>query len=405
MAKDNSPKYTLQWNMSIAEVPQKAWDDLAAQLNTPLLDWEWLRQMEVSGSVTPETGWLPCHLTVWSDSTLVAAAPLYVKGHSQGEFVWDYMWADVADQLKVDFYPKLIGMSPATPAVGYRFLIAPGEDEEFLTAAMLDAIDTFCEQNNLSGCGFHFVDPEWRSMIEPYGYSGWLHQSFEWVNQDFHSFDDYLAGFNKNQRRNIRRERKAMQDQSISLEAYTGEDLPKHFFPLMFHYYERTNDQFGPWAAKYLTDRFFSGLYDNFRHRLLFLAAFGAGKKDPIAMSFLLTKDDTIIGRYWGTERMANALHFNACYYSPIEWAISQGIKRFDPGAGSPHKLRRGFFAVPNYSMHKFRDPTLRAVMEQHIERINIMEMNRIDAMNATLPLKSEYLPEPISTSQNRRPR
>ena len=126
----------LEWKQNLSEIPQEAWDALAVPLETPVLEWEWLRQMEVSGSMRPETGWLPCHLTVWNGTELAAAAPLYVKGHSAGEFVWDYMWAEVAEQLGVRYYPKLVGMSPATPAVGYRILAANGLDP----AAVIKAV-------------------------------------------------------------------------------------------------------------------------------------------------------------------------------------------------------------------------------------------------------------------------
>lgn len=384
--------YSVSWESSITEVPKNSWDALTESLSTPLLDWEWLRQMEESGSIRPQTGWLPVHLTLKSGSDLLAAAPLYVKGHSEGEFVWDYMWADVATRLKTKYYPKLIGMSPATPAVGYRFLIAPGEDEEQLTGVMLAAIDQFCEANELSGCSFHFADPEWRSLVEKFGYTPWLHQSYEWQNRGFTSFDDYLSSFTKNQRRNIRRERRAMEEQGLQVRALTGDAISDRNLDLMYNYYEDTNAQFGPWAAKYLNREFFKGLWANYRHRLLIIAAYDSDTgEDPVGMSFLITKADTLIGRYWGATARYNALHFNACYYSPIEWAIEHGIKRFDPGAGSPHKLRRGFEAVGNYSLHRFRDPTLRRVMENHIEEINGMEEQRIAEMNNHVPFKEEH--------------
>ena len=386
--------YVIEWTQSIESIPREEWDELAVLLDTPLLEWEWLRQFEASGSMTPETGWLPCHLTVRSDDKLVAAAPLYVKGHSQGEFVWDYMWADVAHQLKQNYYPKLIGMSPATPAVGYRFLIAPGEDEESLTELMLQAIDYFCEENDLSGCSFHFVDTDWKQRITERGYSAWLHQSYEWVNPGFTSFDDYLEGFTKNQRRNIKREREMVRSQGIEIRALTGDQIPENFFPIIYNYYKKTNDQFGPWAAKFLNRRFFEGLYPNFTERLLIMAAFDDGGRRPMGMSFLLTKGESIIGRYWGASRWADSLHFDACYYAPIEWAIEHGVKRFDPGAGSPHKLRRGFFAIGNYSLHKFRDPVLRNVMETYVGDINRGEREKIREMNETLPLKAEYMPD-----------
>ena len=388
----NFAQIEISWHTDIDEIGCDEWNRLAAFCPTPILDYEWLRQMERSGSVAPENGWLPCHLAVRRTSKLIAAAPLYVKGHSQGEFVWDYVWADVASQLSVRYYPKLIGMSPATPAVGYRFLVDPAEDETAITRFMLEAIDAFCDANDLSGASFHFADPAWGERLTEFGYSGWLHQSYEWYNTDFADFDAYLAGFSKNQRRNIRRERRSIAEGDVHVRAYTGNEITEALLAVMWEYYERTNDQFGPWAAKYLTREFFgSGLLE-FRHRLILFAAYTNDLSvgdPPVALSMLLHKDDVIIGRYWGTDRMIDNLHFELCYYAPIEWAIGHDVSRFDPGAGSPHKLRRGFLAVGNYSYHKFVDDKFRTVMETHIDSINRGERERIESMNESVPLKT----------------
>jgi uncharacterized protein len=370
---------------SISEVDRGAWDALAGPMETPLLEWEWLRQMEISGSISPETGWVPLHLTLWRDGLLVAAAPLYVKGHSSGEFVWDHMWADVAQQLGVRYYPKIIGMSPATPAVGYRFLVASGEDEAAVTALMLEQIEQLARKNKISGCGFNFVDPGWKDLVQGLGYTAWQHQSYEWINEGFATFDDYLARFDKNQRRNIKRERASVCDAGVTLKALTGEEITASHLSLMYRYYLNTNNQFGPWAARFLTRKFFSGL-EGYRHRLLLLAAFEQGTRDPIAMSFLITKGRVLIGRYWGADKFVSNLHFDTCYYAPIQWAIEHGVQRFDPGAGSPHKVRRGFQAVANYSLHRFYDEDMRRVMEKHIRQINKMEQQEIDGLNQALP-------------------
>ncbi len=377
---------TLKWMSSISEIDRGAWNALAEPLETPLLEWDWLRQMEVSGSIAPESGWVPLHLTLWRDGLLAAAAPMYVKGHSSGEFVWDHVWADVASQLGVRYYPKLIGMSPATPAVGYRFLVAPGEDEAQVTAAMLEQIEQLCGKNNVSSCGFNFVDPAWKDLLEKLGYTAWAHQSYAWVNEGFVTFEDYLARFDKNQRRNIRRERASVEEAGVTLRALTGDEIPSSYYPLMYRFYSNTNAQFGPWAAKFLTRKFFLGLAEGFRHRLLFVAAYERKGSEPIAMSFLITKGGQLIGRYWGASKFVSNLHFDTCYYTPIQWAIEQGKSFFDPGAGSPHKIRRGFQAVANHSLHRFFDDDMRRVMEKHIGRINRMEQEEIDGMNSALP-------------------
>ena len=255
--KSIQPSYNVAWINNIAEVPQAAWDALAMPLKTPFLEWEWLNNLESSGSAIPKAGWLPNHLTIWRDRTLIAAAPLYLKGHSYGEFIFDQQWAEVSQRIGVDYYPKLLGMSPFTPAEGYRFLIALGEDEDEMTGLMVRAIDYFCDRQNISGCHFLYVDPEWKPVLERHGFTAWLHHSSIWQNQDFQNFDDYLTMFNANQRRNIKRERKAVEKQSLQLQVLTGDEIPKSLFPLMYSFYADTCDKFGGWGSKYLTKRFF----------------------------------------------------------------------------------------------------------------------------------------------------
>jgi hypothetical protein len=343
--------------------------------------------MEASGSMRPETGWLPIHLTVWAGTELLAAAPLYVKGHSEGEFVWDYIWADVAGRLGIPYYPKMVGMSPATPVTGYRFLMAPGEDEHGLTAAMVQSIDDLCRQNNMAGLSFNYVDPQWLTVMEDLGFVAWKHQSYVWENPGFSSFEDYLWSFDKNQRRNIRRERKKLSEQNLTIKPFSGERITLELLEKMYRFYERTNAQFGPWAAKYLNREFFTGLFDDYRHRILLLGACDRENDgDPVGMSFLLRKGEQLYGRYWGSTGHYDSLHFNACYYGPIEWAIANGVRRFDPGIGSSHKVRRGFQAISNWSLHRFYDPNLARIMAQHIGEINRMEQERIDSLNQAAP-------------------
>jgi predicted N-acyltransferase len=379
--------YTVSWLEKISAIGQDDWDALALPLKTPLLEWEWLRLLEDSGSLGPDRGWLPLHLCVYKDQRLVAAAPLYIKGHSAGEFVFDHAWANLAERLSIRYYPKMVGMSPFSPVIGYRFLIDPSEDETAMTALMVEQIDRFCMRNRIGGCSFLFVDPVWKKEIESLGFIGWRHQSFAWHNSGFETFEDYLSIFNTNQRKNIRKERRSVQRLGLQMQTLQGDQIPEDLFGLMYAYYADTNDRYGPWGCKYLTPQFFEGLRAGYRHRLLITAAYTrSGAREPVGMSFLLTKRDQLYGRYWGSREFFNHLHFNACYYAPIDWAISHGVKRFDPGAGSSHKIRRGFRAVANHSLHRFYDERMQQLMQSHIDEINRLEQEQIDALNARLP-------------------
>jgi hypothetical protein len=389
MVEQLKPRYSLAWVNRIADIPQVEWDALAMPLKTPFFEWEWLHNMEASGSATDRAGWLPNHLTVRRDRSLIAIAPLYVKGHSYGEFVFDHQWADLAMRLGIEYYPKLLGMSPFTPAEGYRFLVAPGEDEEELTSMMVAEIDHFCDRHHISGCNFLYVDPDWRPLMERHGFSSWLHHSYIWKNEGYQTFDDYLAAFNANQRRNIKRERNAVQNAGLTLRVLTGEDVHKPLLSLMYHFYSDTCDKFGWWGSKYLTRKFFEQLYPKYCDRVVLIAAYSQqDPREPIGMSFCLTKGQNLYGRYWGSMNEIDCLHFDACYYTPIEWAIAQGIQTFDPGAGGRHKKRRGFPATPNYSLHRFYHPRLAQIFRSHINQINELEQREMDTLNQELPFK-----------------
>jgi hypothetical protein len=177
-----------------------------------------------------------------------------------------------------------------------------------------------------------------------------------------------------------------MDDQGVTFRALTGDEIPDEYLDLMYDYYENTNAQFGPFAAKFLNRAFFTGLAEDYKHRLLLVCAFIPEEEYPVAMSFLVYKHDQMVGRYWGADRFIDNLHFNACYYFPIQWAIEHGIRVFDPGMGSSHKVRRGFHSTGNYSMHYFYHSTMHTVMKENIGKINSYEQHNIDYLNEHLP-------------------
>lgn len=384
--------YTLRWHEKISEIPQSAWDEMALPLKTPFLEWEWLNNLETSGSVKGSVGWQPCHLTVWRGNQLVAAAPLYIKSHNYGEFVFDHQWADLAYRLGIRYFPKLVGMTPFTPAVGYRFLIASGEDEWQITEMMIGAIDRFCINNKLSGCNFLFVDPEWGEIISKFGFCGWLHYSYIWSNQNFQSFEDFLRIFSSDQRKNIKRERRIVEKTGLILRPLVGEEIPHYLYPEIYRFYSSTCDKFY-WGSKYLTKKFFEQLYPNYSHRVLLMVAYRQEDlRHPVGMSFCIRKGENLYGRYWGALQEYNCLHFETCYYKPIEWAIENGIQMYDPGAGGSHKRRRGFPATPNYSFHRFYHPRMQAILEHYIDKINAATLEEIKAINEDLPFNKQEI-------------
>lgn len=372
----------------IEEIPREEWNALVDDAAIPFLEWEWLAALEGSGSISPDTGWHPLHLTLRKGAKLIAAAPFYIKTHSMGEFVFDHLWAEAAASLKRPYYPKLVGVVPATPAEGYRFLISPEADPDSATAVILETAEDICRKNKISSLHLLFADPSWAAGLSGLGYTAWKHHHYLWENPGFGGFEDYLSLFSKNQRKNVRKEYRRAGEQGIDLRIVPGSGAEEDFYSRMFDLYTLTNDKFIPWDARFVNRDFFLRLRELPRDRLYFVEARLRGSEEPLALALLIRKDKRIWGRYWGAYEEVRDLHFSACYYAPMDWAVSEGIRTFDPGAGSPHKIRRGFRAVENFSYHKFFDPLMDRIFTGNIAKVNGYEQAAIDELNAELPFK-----------------
>ena len=387
-----------RWHRAMAELPEASWQQLVAPSmqpgqELPFYQWRWLHQLEASGSIVPWQGWQPCHLGLWRGERLVAWAPLYLKGHSYGEFVFDQSFAQLAGQLGLRYYPKLVGMSPVSPVEGYRFHIDPGEDAASITALMMELIDDFCERNQILSCNFLYVDPAWRQLAEAAGCAVWLNQQSEWTNPGNGDFESYLASFNANQRRNIRRERRSVADAGIVITPLVGEQIPAAMVGRMHDFYAQHCSRWGPWGSKYLTESFFEAAATDLRRHLVLFSAHAGDPCQPVAMSLCVHNQEALWGRYWGSDVELDNLHFEVCYYAPIEWAIQRGLRRFDPGAGGSHKLRRGVLAQPRASLHRWSDPQFDTILRQWLSGANRQMLAEIDAVNAELPFTASYDP------------
>jgi predicted N-acyltransferase len=381
---------TARWHRAMADIPEAQWHALVSAEPLPFYSWSWLVGLESSGSVVPRQGWQPCHLGLWQGDQLIAAAPLYLKGHSYGEFVFDQSFAQLAAQLGQRYYPKLLGMSPVSPVVGYRFFTAPGEDAAALTALMLQLIDAFCREHQIFSCNFLYVDPAWQPLAEAAGCATWLNQQSLWSNQGYGDFNAYLASFNANQRRNIKRERKAVQAAGLQVTAVVGEDISAALITRMHGFYEQHCARWGPWGSKYLTEAFFDHAAAELRQHLVLFSAHRGDPEQPVAMSLCVHTESHLWGRYWGSDEEIENLHFEVCYYAPIEWAISRGIQQFDPGAGGSHKRRRGFLARPHASLHRWYHPRFDAIVRRWLPEANAEQLQEIEAINAELPFTAK---------------
>jgi len=348
----------------VRAVPADAWNALVGA-GSPFLEWEWLVTLEDAGTVRPETGWLPQHLTLWQDETLIGACPLYVKGHSMGEFVFDQGWAHAAERAGMAYYPKLLVGVPFTPVAGARLLAAPGI-EDTMRPLLAEAIEQLCREQQLSSVHVNFCLPEEAAALEERGWltrTGW---QYHWINQGYRSFDDYLAALRSKRRNQTRRERRELAAQGVTLETLTGDAITPALAPVMYALYRATVDD-NPWGRPYLTERFFPLIIERFRSRLCFILARQGG--EIVAGTFNVQKGDALYGRYWGAHRMLRHLHFNVCYYAAVEHCIAQGLARFEPGAGGEFKHMRGFDARETRSVHFVRDRRLRTAIADFLVR------------------------------------
>ena len=386
MAK--SSKYQVKFHQSISEISPEDWNPLAGPDAVPFLEWEWLSALEESGSVSPDAGWHPFHIGLWEGKRLAAAAPLYLRNTSGGEYVWDYFWAEAAESMGRSWYPKMVGAPAVTPAEGYRFLFAPGMESAGANAALLDVAESFCRQYRIPSLNLLWADPAWAQSLS--GYSSWDHIYYLWENPDFRDFNDYLSLFSKNQRKNIRKEYARHLEQGISVKVIPGEEASEEHYRTMFELFTITNDKFIPWDARWVNEDFFLRLEKIFRARTAFVEARRESSGEIVAMSFLIRKGERLWGRFWGAYEEIRDLHFAVCYYAPMDYCIQNRIRYFDPGAGSPHKIRRGFKAALSQSWHKFFDPVLDRLFKSNIEAVNRHEAERLEGLNAELPFRNE---------------
>ncbi len=376
-----------RWHKSINEFPEHSWKSLAGDETNPFYQWQWLRALEKSESISAREGWQPCHLGIWRENFPIAFAPLYLKGHSYGEFVFDQVFAGLAKELSLNYYPKLIGMSPLSPVEGYRFLYAPGESLEELTKLMMDQIDQFATRNKILSCNFLYVDSAWSSLAEANDCAKWINQKSLWFADGTKNFGEYLQKFNSNQRRNIKRERKAVKDAGIIVSPITESNVNKKVMYIMYNFYQQHCARWGPWGSKYLSESFFQELASSeYKEKVVLFSAHRGDPEDPVAMSLCIKNASMIWGRYWGSKEEINSLHFEVCYYSPISWALDQGITCFDPGAGGSHKLRRGFIAQSNISMHRWYNKQMDLLIRNWLKKVNQMMLEEIEKTNDQLP-------------------
>jgi hypothetical protein len=361
-------KATVTAHRRIAEIGRTAWDACAThpdQADNPFVSFDFLDCLEESGCAVERAGWGPQHLAVRDDCGGVAAVtPLYLKSHSQGEYIFDHAWADAYERAGGRYYPKLISASPFSPVTGPRLLVRQGVDRNLGRRRLIEAGLTLCERFGASTLGINFpVEDEWRFLTH-LGLLGRQNQQYHWLNHGYATFDDFLGALSSGRRKTIRRERR---DALAGLEVacLTGRDLTEEHWDAFFAFYMDTGSR--KWGRPYLNRRFFSLLGERMADRVLLVMARRQGRW--IAGAFNLIGGDCLYGRNWGCLEDVPFLHFELCYYQAIEYAILNGLARVEAGAQGQHKIARGYLPTAVYSAHYIADPALRAPVARFLEQ------------------------------------
>ena len=350
----------------IAEIGREAWDACAgnpAYAGNPFIRFDFLDALEEASCAVERTGWGPQHLSVEDHEGRVAAVmPLYLKSHSQGEYIFDHAWADAYERAGGRYYPKLLSAAPFTPATGARFLLRPDVDVEQGRALLLGGALTLCERFGASSFHVNFpTGEEWRWLGEQ-GLALREGQQYHWENRGYVSFDGFLAALSSGRRKTIRRERRDAAE-GLEILCLTGADLTEAHWDAFFGFYMDTGSR--KWGRPYLSRPFFSLLGERMAERVLLIMARRDGRW--IAGALNLIGDDCLYGRNWGCVEDVPFLHFELCYYQAIEWAIGRGLARVEAGAQGQHKIARGYLPSPVYSAHYIADPALRGPVERFL--------------------------------------
>ncbi len=365
--------YTLRLLESVREVPAADWDALVGDDSSPFVEHRWLDALEETGCVGGDTGWVPAHLSIWRGDKLVAVAPSYLKGHSEGEFVFDWSWADFAQRAGIRYYPKVVVAVPFTPATGDRVLVAPGEDRATLTRLVAQAAREWSGRAKTSSVHVLFPREDEAKAWEAAGYLRREGFQFHWFRDGATSFDGYLSRFNSKRRNQIKREVRGVREAGLVVETLPPEAHTREVARAMHALYASTIDKHGVWGRLYLNERFFETIVERFQDRLAWVVARPEGStrsgKDIVAGAFNVARGARLYGRYWGTRTEVPFLHFAVCYYAGIEYCLERGIDVFEPGAGGEHKRARGFVPTLTHSAHWLADRRLRAALEPWLDR------------------------------------
>ena len=366
----------------MAAIDAAEWDALAGQAN-PFISHAFLQALEKGGAVGGDSGWNPMHLLLRSDDgQLLGAMPNYLKHHSYGEYIFDHGWANAFERAGGAYYPKLLAAIPFTPATGPRFLVRDNRAD--LKTALAKGMETLMEKYQLSSAHINFLPSDDAHRLAT---AGWLDRAsiqFHWHNQNYTDFDDFLDHLSSRKRKNIRKERASITKAGVTMLRLTGAAITQDHIDSFFRFYMSTIDR--KWGGAYLTHEVFTQLGKTMADRMLLVMAEYDGNIIGGALNFI--GDDALYGRNWGADIDIPNLHFEACYYQAIDFAIKRGLQCVEAGAQGAHKLARGYAPKRTHSAHHIAHEGLRDAVADYLESERQYVDNDISALNRHTPFK-----------------
>jgi len=367
---------------AIGEVAASDWDACAGPDN-PFVSHAFLSAVEDSGSANARTGWLPQHAVLRDRTGRVAAvAPMYAKSHSYGEYVFDHGWAQAFERAGGQYYPKLLVGVPFSPVPGPRLLVRP--ESGLPLSAVAGALRQVCGERDMSGVHVNFCTrDEWDAL----GAAGWLQRlgmQFHWYNNNYSSFDDFLAALSSRKRKTLRRERRDANAAGLDFVTLRGGDIGQREWDAFYAFYQSTVDR--KWGSAYLTRRFFSLLGERLGDAVVLMLALKNGA--PVAGALNLMGTEALYGRNWGCIGDWPFLHFELCYYRAIDFAIEHKLQRVEAGAQGEHKIQRGYIPSETYSAHWIEHRGLRRAVADFLEEERKERAAQIDYLGEYAPFK-----------------
>lgn len=375
---------------ALAEIGQEDWDACACpetadggRPNDPFTTYRFLSALERSGSVGAGSGWGPRYLVARAEGTVIAVAPLYAKSHSQGEYVFDHNWAHAYERAGGRYYPKLQIAVPFTPATGRRFLVRPGYERIGQSALVQGAVQVAAEAE-VSSLHVTFCTAAEAEAGAAMGLMHRVSQQFHWVNRGYTAFDQFLADLSSRKRKNIRKERQTAQGFGGEIVQLTGDALRPEHWDAFWVFYQDTGAR--KWGTPYLTRRFFDIAQESLRDDMMMVLALRDGR--PVAGALNFIGRDALYGRYWGCVEDYPCLHFEACYYQAIDFAIAQRLGTVEAGAQGAHKLARGYMPTETHSLHWVRDAGFADAIQRYLEAEKDAVGEEIEVMTSYGPFK-----------------